>query len=129
MGSHMREASDEVENENMKRKVRRMKRGWLGREGGWVNWAGEKTIRVWRVAPTYIRPRNQVVRALVQRLDDRVIHHFLWQLKTKRVLDKVEDGLAAGGVPAHVDIGLEIRDDLTATVVRLLLDGLEEHVH
>lgn len=104
-----------------------MKEG--GREGGWVNWAGEKTIRLWRVAHTYIRPRYQIVRALVQRLDDRVINHFLWQLKSERVLDKVEDGLAAGSVPPHVDIGLEIRDDFAVTVVRLLLDGLEKHVH
>lgn len=54
---------------------------------------------------------------------------LLGEFKAKSVLNEVKDRLAPGGIPAHVDVGLEVRNDVSATVGSLLVDGLEEHVH
>ena len=43
----------------------------------------------------HVRPRHEVIGALIKSQNDGVINNFLGQLQIKRVLDEVEHGLAA----------------------------------
>lgn len=53
---------------------------------------------------TYIRPCNQIVRALIQRFDDGVFTDKVGKVDTECVFNQVEYGLASTRVPAQVDV-------------------------
>ena len=83
----------------------------------------------WWQGRTHVRPGHEVVGALVEGHDNGVFDNVVGQFQVKRVLDEVEHGFAAGRVAPHLDIGLEVRDDSIRAVERLLVHGLEEHLH
>lgn len=77
----------------------------------------------------YVGPRDKIVRALVKRLDDRVLDNFLGKLQVERVLNEVEYRLAPGRIAADVDVRFEIRDHILTAVLGLPLHSLKEHLH
>src|SRR5712672_3809139 len=88
--------------------------------------------RVWemgREIATHVGPRYEVVGALIERRDHRVLDNGVGQLQIKRIFDEVKHGLASGRVSPHVDIGLEVGYDSVRAEERLSLNGLKEHLH
>jgi len=75
---------------------------------------------------THVRPRDQIVRALLQGLDNGVLENLLRDVEIIGVLDQVEGGLAAAGVTTDVDERFQIGDLVCVTVLSLEVDRLEE---
>jgi len=82
-----------------------------------------------REIATHVGPRYEVVGALIERRDHRVLDNGVGQLQIKRIFDEVKHGLASGRVSPHVDIGLEVGYDSVRAEERLSLNGLKEHLH
>ena len=78
---------------------------------------------------THVGPSDQVVRRLIQALDDGMFHDLVRQVQTVGIFDQGPAGLTTGGVPSHDDIILEIRDNPGSSVASLDRNGFEEKVH
>jgi hypothetical protein len=55
-----------------------------------------------------------------------VFDDLIGQFDAHRVFDQVEDGLAATGVPADVDVRFQIRNDVRISILGLKVDRFEE---
>ena len=74
----------------------------------------------------HVRPCDQIVRALLQGLDDGVFKNLLRDVEIVGVLDQVEGRLATAGVATDVDERFEIGDLVGVTVLSLEVDRFEE---
>jgi len=80
-------------------------------------------IREWR---TYVGPCDQIIRALLEGLEDGVFEDLLRDVKIVGVFNQVEGRLATAGVTTDVDERFEIGDLVRITVLGLEVDGLEK---
>ena len=78
---------------------------------------------------THVRPRHEVVGAVIERHNHRMLHDSIGELQIKGIFNEVEDGLASGCLPSHLDVSIEVGDNSIRTVERLLLYGFEKHLH
>jgi hypothetical protein len=78
---------------------------------------------------THVRPRHEVVGAVIERHNHRMLHNSIGQLQIKGIFNEVEDGLASGRLPSHLDISIEFGDNSFHTAERLLFYSFEKHLH
>jgi hypothetical protein len=78
------------------------------------------------VVDAYIRPSDEVVGSLLERLDDRIIDNKVGEIDAKAILEEVHERFDTAVIAANVDVGLEIGNDAVVAYPSLLADGFEE---